>query len=1088
MECDGDCIDLRYDPLHCGECGTVCEAGWFCVIGDCTSVCGPGTTQCGDRCVDILNDPMHCGLCDRPCLETEVCVVGLCSSGCGPGTIRCGDRCVDPMLDPSHCGRCGSICAAEEECADGSCETRCGPGTNRCGERCVDLDIDPENCGRCDEVCREGWSCSEGECTAECARGTELCGLDCVDTRSNTAHCGECFWECAVGQFCEDGICSWACGPGTVACGEACVNPLFDPENCGACDLACADGEYCVHATCTSACGSGLTTCGDVCSDLRYDPDNCGACGVGCAPGEVCREGGCVETCGEGLVLCGDECVDTRFDPDHCGGCDSVCTDDEACVMGSCELSCGPGTEPCDRRCVDTLLDPDHCGGCGLLCDDDEYCVGGACAESCGTLALCGDTCVDVRFDPENCGDCGIGCEDDEVCNMGACAAGCGVGTVRCGDRCVDSQIDPLHCGACGNACDAEQVCRAGACALLCVGGTLNCGGSCVDILSNASHCGGCGHVCPPGEACLGGGCGMRPISDVDGDTISDFDETSFTARDTDGDGEPDYLDLDSDGDGFSDADEAGDEDVLTPPVDSDGDATPDFRDEDSDNDGLTDTEEHELETDPTDPDSDGDGETDATEIAGRTDPLDPLSCILCRGGFVFDLPFESTPRTLTLTFDPRIQHADILFLIDTTGSMGGTIAGLQSSLDALITSIREDIEDTAFGVARFDDFPTAGYGDPACRGEGDTPYGLEQRVTTVNADVAAGVDALNSPLHCGRDGPESQVEALYQAATGDGFRSPGGEVWVDPFDGSVGYFPARGHGLIGGAGFRRDSLPIIISATDITFHHHWDDGIVTDDRTTWCGATRGAACDLYNSRDFGAAADQTPKSRLETLDALESIGAMVFGLAVRDDAGTSDQRNELSAFAVHTGSYIEPDARGMCQTGVDGADLPAQEWDTDGPGPVAPRPLCPLVFSTRADGSGVGSGIVSAIEDLTDYVVFETIHTEARDDATTPELDETRFFLRGIPVSSVPAEGCAMPTITDRRPLGGDGTFDSFQDVCPGTSVTFQIVTYNDFIEPDCVDQIFSSRIIVVGDDITETDSRMVAIRVPGDTDLCSP
>jgi hypothetical protein len=797
-----------------------------------------------------------------------------------------------------------------------------------------------------------------------------------------------------------------------------------------------------------------------------------------------------VATCGEGLVVCGDECVDTRFDPHHCGECGTACVADEACVMGSCELTCRPGAEPCGHQCVDIRFDPDNCGGCGAACAGGEYCLDGACAVSCGSMTACGDLCVDPRFDPDNCGGCGIACGEDEVCNHGICADGCGVGTVRCGATCVDTRIDPLHCGACDIACPDEQVCLSGACSLECVGGTVNCGGSCVDVLSNASHCGGCGNICPPGEACLGGGCGMRPLTDLDGDTIGDYDETSITGRDTDGDGVPDYLDLDSDGDGLADADEAGDAEVITPPVDSDGDATPDFRDLDSDNDGTIDADERVLGTDPTDADTDGDGETDTTEIAGGTDPLDPDSCIICHGGFVFDLPFETTPRTLTLTFDPRIQHADVLFLVDTTGSMGGTIAGLQRSLGSLIATIRAEIADTAFGVARFDDFPTTPYGDRACGAESDHPFELEQRITTVDADVVAGVAALNTPLHCGRDGPESQVEAFYQAATGEGFRGPGGEAWAARFDPAAGYDPARGHGMIGGAGFRRDTLPIIVMATDITFHRRWDDGVVTADRTTWCGAAMGSSCDLYAARDFGAADDQTPKLRARSSAALDAIGARVFGLAVNDLGGASDQRNELSAFAVETGAFIEPDARGMCQTGVGGADLAAQAWDPDGAGPEPARPLCPLVFSTRFDGTGVGAGIVSAIEDLTSFVEFSTIHTEARDNAATPAIDETRFFLRGIPVSAEPAPGCGLPGVSDRLPLasGGDGTFDSFEDVCPGTSVTFQIVTYNDFIEETCIDQVYTMRIVVIGDDLTETDSRTVAIRIPGDTDLCSP
>ncbi len=324
-----------------------------------------------------------------------------------------------------------------------------------------------------------------------------------------------------------------------------------------------------------------------------------------------------------------------------------------------------------------------------------------------------------------------------------------------------------------------------------------------MDLASDPHNCGGCGTRCGAGEACFDGTCGSRPLDDTDGDTISDFDEDSGPETDTDGDGTPDYLDTDSDGDGILDSAEAGDDDVSTPPVDTDRDSIPDFRDLDSDNDSLSDEEEIELGTDPTDWDTDDDGESDGVEVSGGSDPTDGDDTIEGGGGFTFDLVPGGVDRTDTLQFEPEVQRADILFLIDTTGSMGGEIRNLQTSLAGTVADIDAEIPDTAFGVARFDDFPTGSYGSARCGDEADYPFELEQRVTTDMDDVEAGVAALNDPLHCGADGPESQIEALYQAATGDGFRSPTGASWSDPFDPDAGFDPAAGHGAIGGAGFR---------------------------------------------------------------------------------------------------------------------------------------------------------------------------------------------------------------------------------------------------------------------------------------------
>lgn len=59
---------------------------------------------------------------------------------------------------------------------------------------------------------------------------------------------------------------------------------------------------------------------------------------------------------------------------------------------------------------------------------------------------------------------------------------------------------------------------------------------------------------------------------------------------DTDGDGTPDYQDVDSDNDGIPDQQEAGAN--PSDPQDTDGDGVPDYRDLDSDNDGQSDQEE----------------------------------------------------------------------------------------------------------------------------------------------------------------------------------------------------------------------------------------------------------------------------------------------------------------------------------------------------------------------------------------------------------------------------------------------------------------------------------------------------------------
>jgi gliding motility-associated-like protein len=126
---------------------------------------------------------------------------------------------------------------------------------------------------------------------------------------------------------------------------------------------------------------------------------------------------------------------------------------------------------------------------------------------------------------------------------------------------------------------------------------------------------------------------------DSDNDGIPDAVEkgpNGATPVDTDGDGTPDYQDLDSDNDGIPDSEEAGSD--PTNPVDTDGDGIPNYQDNDDDNDGIPSSDEDpngdgnpandDTDGDGTpnylDLDSDGDGVTDAQEVLDGTDPTNP--------------------------------------------------------------------------------------------------------------------------------------------------------------------------------------------------------------------------------------------------------------------------------------------------------------------------------------------------------------------------------------------------------------------------------------------------------------------------------
>jgi len=123
---------------------------------------------------------------------------------------------------------------------------------------------------------------------------------------------------------------------------------------------------------------------------------------------------------------------------------------------------------------------------------------------------------------------------------------------------------------------------------------------------------------------------GVVDGSDSDGDGVIDGADGSDTfgitgvtpPTDTDGDGTPDYRDLDSDDDSISDDDEGGE--PGEDPPDTDGDGDPDYQDTDSDGDTVADgTDNCRLNPNTGQEDEDGDGMGQACDTDDNGDGFD---------------------------------------------------------------------------------------------------------------------------------------------------------------------------------------------------------------------------------------------------------------------------------------------------------------------------------------------------------------------------------------------------------------------------------------------------------------------------------
>jgi len=221
--------------------------------------------------------------------------------------------------------------------------------------------------------------------------------------------------------------------------------------------------------------------------------------------------------------------------------------------------------------------------------------------------------------------------------------------------------------------------------------------------------------------------------------------------------------------------------------------------------------------------------------------------------------------------------------------------------------------------------------------GMGDRPFILLQQVTDNTAAVQAELDFV--PIHAGADGPESSMEALYQAAKGKGYDQNCNEIFdestdVKPFlsgpDDAFGGAGGQAHssidsggGYIGGFGFRENSLPVMVYATD---------NYLRDPETTY--ATPGG-CPL----DAGGS---------DVIDAIQNIGGYIIGVATDGGYGKS----QMETLATATGST------------ADISDEPGDE---------------PLVFewSSGTDSSDFRDTVIEAIEDLINALEFSRVELE---------------------------------------------------------------------------------------------------------------
>ncbi|MDB4897805.1 MAG: hypothetical protein JWN15_4067 [Firmicutes bacterium] len=104
----------------------------------------------------------------------------------------------------------------------------------------------------------------------------------------------------------------------------------------------------------------------------------------------------------------------------------------------------------------------------------------------------------------------------------------------------------------------------------------------------------------------------------------------------------------------------------------------------------------------------------------------------------------------------------DLVFLIDTTGSMWDDIANVQAATASIVDTLDHNSEDWRVAVAQYKDFPVYPYGEPS-----DFPYQAALAFSNNKAGIVAAVNTLSASG--GWDWPEAVYSGLMGAITTQG-------------------------------------------------------------------------------------------------------------------------------------------------------------------------------------------------------------------------------------------------------------------------------------------------------------------------------
>lgn len=388
---------------------------------------------------------------------------------------------------------------------------------------------------------------------------------------------------------------------------------------------------------------------------------------------------------------------------------------------------------------------------------------------------------------------------------------------------------------------------------------------------------------------------------------------------------------------------------------------------------------------------------------------------------FFFTVPYNGAPSPTkdVLGFGTDLKNADVVFSVDTTGSMSGSINNLRSGLNSMFPQLVAKIPSVGLGVVDYKDV-----------GDGAAVLNVRQRVNaTANAAALATTAANAMTATGGGDEPEADIVALTYIAQG----SYPGVAAV------VAYTPPAP--FWGGVNFRPGAVPIVVNVTDATWKQ--------------------------NSGGIGSLA------ALQTLYAGKNMRFV--GVT---DTTYSVAETEANSLSDATKSNLAPAAfgtSGQCPTGLSGANRAAS-----GPGGTC---RLNFLVKNGASLTGSVVTAISAIAigstfDITAIPSNDTTNAGMVD--ATKFIKALRAMDEGDTGEGCAALGASK--VKDTNGDGFADTFIQIT-ASKSNRVCFEVLPkMNDFVPPTNVAQIFRAFIDVVGmpGAVNLGDRRQVLFLVP--------